>query len=166
MRFFTYKNLKDAPLNKIHKTYAHKSISLLQFRCRVYDGKMTMEEALTKPLSSSALRYTKANIYINRLYDKLCATIKSPVSRKHFVIKMSKGYAPEIAIINLYPDRIKNGSESFGNIKTILTDLKKQEQKEQKEAAKKKAKPLNYKEQKYVSNMDILNNAFGKITNK
>ena len=164
MQLFSYKDLKEVPLKTIYNKYIIADISLIQFRGRVYEDVMTMEEALAKPLGSRFLKHSIYNKYIDKLYSKLQKTNTPHVSRAHFIIKMERGYAPELAILNKHPS--VNKDKKIPPISNLLKELKKQEIKETKEIAKKKIKPLNYKEKAYLENVQLLNAGFGKIKNK
>jgi len=170
MQLFSYKDLKEVPLKTIYNKYIIADISLVQFRGRVYEDVMTMEEALAKPLGSRFLKHSIYNKYIDELYVKLQKLNSTCVSRAHFIIKMGRGYAPELAILNKHPsvnkDKKIKEKKAHSSIKDLLKELKKQEIKEVKEISKKKIRPLNYKEVVYLENVQILNAGFGKIKNK
>ena len=175
MNYYSHRSLIDVTLNDIHAKYGIKSVPLLLFRNRVYEGKMIMEQALTKPPGGRALSKAEYNIYISMLYTKLCILTKPYVSRPHFVVKMSQGYAPEEAIKKkpVGGDQSKTAKtrkaykiRKTPKVKNIITSSKKQKQKETLISKVKKVRPFTAKEQKYISNLDILNNAFNKINNK
>ena len=163
-KLYSYKSLKDVPLNKIYSKYAIKEVNILQFRQRIYAGNMAMGEALTTPSLNN-----KVNIeddpYINTLYSKLSLETDNPLKKQRFIIKMAGGYAPSEAIKRQNTKRSKNKILKILSTAEIIANLKKQEIKEKKEADKKlkKVKPFSTKEEKYVKNLDVLNSAFNMV---
>lgn len=169
MKLFSYKELKNVPLNTIFKKYAPKGMTIIQFRNRIHSNHMTIEKAISTPLVIKDPVTEIERQYIDTLYDNLCKITESHVSKAHFIVKMSNGFSPKKAIISRYKKskgKTKTKKPKVDSMKILLAELKKQEKKEKKEAAKKKPKPLNNKEQKYITNLDIVNSAFLKIKTK
>lgn len=169
MKLFSYKELENVPLNTIFKKYAPKGITIIQFRSRIHSSHMSIEKAINTPLVIKDPVTEIERKYIDTLYDSLCKITEPHVSKAHFIVKMSNGFSPKKAIVSRYKkskDKTKTKKPKEDSMEILLAELKKQEKKEKKEAAKKKPKPLNNKEQKYIINLDIVNNAFLKIKTK
>jgi len=167
-KLYSYKSLKDVPLNKIYSKYAIEGLDILQFRQRIYSGSMEMDLALTKPPLINKDSFIN-NPYVINLYDKLKKITPNYVTKQSFILKMSNGFAPSEAI------KKRNTRKATGkkvakipktlSVAEIIANLKKQEAKEKKEEIKKlkKPKPFSVKENKYVENLDVLNSAFNMV---
>lgn len=179
---YSYKDLKDVTLDKIYEKYAHKDLTIYSFRNRIYQRKLTMEEAVNNPPKGRFLHNSAPNIYINKLYKKLCAENPIHVTSSHFRIKLAKGYAPEVAILksigknlakSLNPDggliikvtkppknkkRLNKNNEA-----EIIHNLKAREKREKDLYIKSIARPFTVKEKEYLKNIKILNKAFNCV---
>lgn len=162
MNRYSYKDLQNVSLQEIYDKYANKNITILQFRQRVYLGTMTLHLALTQDPDERVTKNTIGTKYTTELYNKLCDKVDQHVTRTHFVRKLSKGLAPEIAIKKKRNFDLSVSKDSSNE--EYLQALRKQEQREIRDQSKKKATPFSPKEKQYIEDVDILNCAFGKVS--
>lgn len=111
---YSYKELKNIPLQIIHAKYAPEEITLARLYQRIVKSGMTIEAALNTPLGASKDKKPEYRKVLESQYKELCKKYKNPVAITTYINRLRNGESADKAILKK--------QEEYKNIKASILD--------------------------------------------